>query len=262
MAGAAFVTSAFLQLPLAIALLVVGAKIHQRSRQEERPALAWFSAFWVGIGAYALVEDLWMLSYLAGLDSLVVGHLVLHVKIVASCVGFAGLVAYLMSIHGRDRRLIAVVVGAYVVVAALVETYYSWRQPIAQEPGTWGMRLLYVVNDTQPWWTLIVLLLFLPPFIAAIFYATLVRHAREPALRYRITLTSWSLMLFFAPLILGWRAGGFPWWGGVEKILGVLMTIGIVLSLWPPPTLREWLENAHARELRTKELVERAKMLV
>ena len=259
---ASFVASAFLQLPVALALLVVGAKLHRRSRLSGQPAFAWFAAFWVGIGTYALVEALWSVAWLAGFQRLEVGLFALHMKIVASCVGFAGLVAYLLSIHGRDKRIIAVVVGAYSIVAALAETFYSWRAPVAQEPGVWGMRLLYAVNDTQPWWTLVVLMLFLPPFLAAISYATLLRHARDPAIRYRIALTSASLLLFFAPLAIGWRSGGAPWWGGVEKALGILMTIGIVLALWPPPAVRAWLENAQLQELRSKELVERAKMLV
>lgn len=103
-APATFLASAFLQLPVAVALLIVGAKVHQRSRLLFQPALTAFAAFWVGIGTYGLFDQ------------------------------------------------------------------------------------------TQPDWTLVVLLLFLPPFLSAVSYATLLRHARAPMIRYRIRLTSWSLI--------------------------------------------------------------------
>lgn len=263
MVGAEFIANAFLGLPLSIAYLIVGGKLHRRSYVESRPPLAWFAAFWVGIGAYGLAESAWSLAYLARVDALPVGLLVLHVKIVGSVIAFAGLVTYLLTIHAADRRIVSVTVGAYGVILALTETYYSWRAPIAQVPGVWGMRLLYSVNETHPWWTLVLVMLLLPPLLATFAYARLLRHAKEPETRYRIALTSASLALFFLPMFAGWRAGGAPWWGGVERTLSLLMLVGIALATWPPPALvRRWARrpvDEHQLEL---ELQERARHLV
>lgn len=256
-----FVVNAFLGMPLAVACLVIGGKVHRRARVEARPALTWFSMFWVGIGAYALVECMWGLAYLAGFDALALGLFVLHVKIIGLVGAFAGLVAYLLIIHGIDRRALGVIMGGYALVLAITETYYSWRAPVAQVPGAWGMRLLYAVNDTQPWWTIVLLLLLLPPFFAAIAYARLMRHAHEPETRYRIALTSASLMLFFLPMFIGWRAGGFPWWGGVERMLSFLMVTGIALALWPPESFRRRFRGDTPTE-RDRALRERARLLV
>ena len=258
-----FLLSAALTLPLGVAYLAVGAKVHRRSRREGQPALAWFAAFWVGIGAYGVVEALWMWAEILGGAPWPLALLVLHVKIVATTVGFAGLVLYVATIRGAGRRALALIVAAYAMLLALVETFYSWRQPYAQEPGRWGMRLLYEVGDVQPWWTILVALLFVPPLVATVAYATLLRHTADPTIRYRITLVSLSLAAFFLPTFLGWRAGGFPWWGGVEKALSALMAAGIVLALWPPasvqarlaqapavsPAVREQALRARAREL-------------
>lgn len=264
MATASLTTSALLGLILAVAFLFVGGKIHQRSRTRRQPGLAWFAAFWVGIGTYGLAESAWAIAYLGGHDALAIGLFVLHLKIVGSVGAFAGLVAYLLTIHARDTRLISVLVGAYAIVFALTETFYSWRDPIAQEPGIWGMRLLYSQNATEPWWTMLLILLFLPPFLAALSYANLLRHTRDPALRYRIALTSWSLLLFFVPLFLGWRAGGWAWWGAIEKALSVAMASGIVLALWPPRGVQRWLAGLpwHEPEGKLAQLVERARQLV
>lgn len=241
MVEGSFLASAALGWPLAIAFLVVGTKLHRRGRLERRPALMFFAAFWVGLGAYALAESAWSMLHLAGLSPLPVALLVLHVKLVATVVGFAGLVTYLLSIHEADPRLRGLVLGAYGVLLALTATFYTWRGPIDQAPHTWGMRLVYANNDVEPWWTLLLILLFVPPFVATISYASLLRQARDPELRYRIKLTSASLFLFFAPLLFGWRAGNLPWWGAVEKALAIAMAVGIVLAKWPPPRVRRWL---------------------
>lgn len=253
--------SSLVELPVAIAFLVVGTKFHRRGRIEGQPTLLFFAAFWVGIGGYALVESAWALSYLAGLHAMPVALFVLHMKIVASVVAFAGLVSFVLSIHGADKRVRGVVVGAYGILLALVETFYSWRDPIGQKASTWGIQLVYANNAVEPWWTLVLVLLFVPPLVAALFYAALLRITREREQRYRIALTSASLLLFFAPLLLGWRAGDWPWWGAVEKALAIAMAAGIVLATWPPAGVRAWLseERAVARDL---ELRQRALELI
>jgi hypothetical protein len=250
--------------PLAIAFLVVGGRIHRRSRLEAQPPLAFFAAFWVGVGIYGLAEAVWIAAWFAGFATLPLALFVLHLKIVASVGGFAGLVAYLLTIRGVDRRIVATIFGSYVLVLALVETFYSWRSPIGQEPGAWGMRLVYEQNATQPWWTIVLLVLFVPPLLSAVSYALLLRHVAGPAQRYRIALTSASLLLFFLPVLLSWRAGGFPWWGAVEKLLSALMAMGVVLALWPPERTRRWLATLPTVERRERDaaLVRRATELV
>lgn len=242
MAGSTFALSAAFTLPLAIAYLVVGARVHRRSRLEQQPALAWFAAFWVGIGAYGFVEAAWMWTHLVGVGSWPFALFVLHVKVVATVVGFGGLVMYMLVVYGAGRKTLALVVAAYAMLLAAAETFYSWRQPVAQEAGQWGMRLLYAQNDTQPYWTALMALMFVPPLVATLAYAALLRTTSDPALRYRIKLVSASLLAFFVPAFLGWRAGGFAWWGGVEKALSALMAVGIVLALWPPPSVRAALD--------------------
>lgn len=250
MAGSTLLLSTAITLPLAFAYLVVGAKIHRRSRIESQPALAWFAAFWIGVGAYGMAEGAWMMAHLAGLSSWPLALFILHAKIVATVAGFGGLVVYLLAIHGVDRRRIALVVAGYAILLAALETFYSWRDPIAQEPGTWGMRLLYANNDTQPYWSVLMALMFVPPTLAALSYAALLRHADDPALRYRISLVSLSLLAFFLPAFAGWRAGGFAWWGAVEKALSATMAVGVLLALWPPRPIRDALSRLPARSVR------------
>ncbi|HEX2021480.1 MAG TPA: hypothetical protein VHH36_02120 [Candidatus Thermoplasmatota archaeon] len=244
---------------IALALLLVGAKFHRRSRLEAQPVLAWFAAFWVGIGAYGLAEAAWALAYGAGATDLAVGLFVLHAKIVASVAGFASLVVYLLLVRGADRRFVGALVGAYGLVLALVETFYAWRDPIAQEPGVWGMRLEYARNSVEPWWTLLLVVLMLPPFLASLSYATLLRHARDPVVRWRIQLVSLSLFAFFLPMFLAWRVGGWPYWGLIEKGLGAVMAGGVVLAMWPPRWARARLAD---RETAIAQLKERARLLV
>lgn len=263
MAGPTLLLSAALTLPLAIAYLAVGAKLHQRSRVEGQPAFAWFAAFWVGVGAYGAFEAAWMWSHLLGLASWPFALFVLHMKIVGMVVALGGLVVYLLLIHGIGRRRLALVVASYALLLAAMETFYSWRGPTAQAPGDWGMRLLYLQNDTQPYWTILMALMFVPPLLATLAYARLLRHTSDPVLRYRIRLVSLSLLAFFVPAFIGWRAGGFPWWGGIEKLLSAVMAAGVVLALWPPPRVRARLARSpDARREREHALRERANELI
>lgn len=254
--------AALLGAAISAAMLLVGAKLHRRSRLESHAALAWFAAFWIGIGAYGLAEATWVASWLVGLDSFAFALIVLHVKIIGTCVAFAGLVIYVMLVRGAGMRATALVASAYAVVLALVETHYSWRGPIGQEAGTWGLRLVYERPSVEPWWTALLLLLLLPPILAAASYAMLLPHAREPLQRLRIGLVSASLAAFFVPTLLAWKAGGLPWWGLAEKLLGLAMALGVVVAMWPPRRLVALLGARPSRDEADAALLARARMLV
>lgn len=251
--------AATLGASIGAAMLVVGAKLHRRSRLASQPALLWFAAFWVGVGTYAIAEAGWVFAWLAGVRALPLGLFVLHLKIASTCAGFAGLVLYVLALRGVGKRASSVAAGGYLVILALVETHYSWREPINVAAGEWGLRLGYARASAEPWWTIMLLLMLAPPILAAASYATLLPHAREPEQRMRILLTSGSLLLFFVPTLLAWKAGGWAWWGLTEKLLGLLMAVGVVLAMWPPRRLQTF---ARAPRMRDTGLEERARLLI
>ena len=223
--------SAVAGLLIGLAYATAGGFLMRRARRSGQLALRLFAAFWLGVGAYAVAEGAWALSYAAGARSFGVALAVLQVKILSVSAGFGGLVAYLAYLYTGRRRAVGMALAYYVAVYAMLQAHYAYRQPVAQGEGLWGMRLEYAHASVEPWWTLALAMLLVPPIVAAVAYASLLRVAREPALRRRIMLTSFSLLLFLTPTLLAWRAGGAWWWGPTEKALGALAALGMLGAL-------------------------------
>ena len=223
--------SAAAGLVIGVGYAAAGGFLLRRAHRSRQLALRLFAAFWLGVGAYAVAESAWAFSYAAGARSLTLALVVLQLKILGVTVGFAGLVAYLAFLYTGGRRAVRIALGYYVMVYAILQAHYAYRQPVGQREAMWGMRLDYANPSAEPAWTLALAMLLVPPIIAAIAYASLLRVAREPALRRRIVLTALSLLLFLTPTLLAWRAGGAWWWGPTEKALGALAAIGMFGAL-------------------------------
>lgn len=252
--------AALLGLVVGSGYLAAGALIVDR----RKPLSAAFAAFWLGVGGYAVAEALWVIEGLMGGGSLAVGLLVLQVKIVCVVAAFAGLVTYLVGVYTASPAATRTTLLAYAGVLVVVEWVYALRQPVGVRPGTWGLQLVYAVPSVEPWWTTMLAVLMLPPALAALAYLSLARFAHEPALRRRIIVTGASLLLFFVPTFLAWRAGGWPWWGLTEKLLGaataVLMLVAQKMARDEGRTL---VAARHAlRETSREALAERARDLV
>lgn len=217
--------SALLALPIVGLYFATGALVLRRRRDTGVPAFAWFALFWLGVGTYGLAEAAWSLAWLAGAHGLWLGLLVLQVKIFASVSAFLGLVAYVALLVTGRRRLLRPLVAAYALLFLATETFYLWKGPIGQRVGLWGMRLDYVQTSVEPWWTMLLVALFVPPMLAALAYASLARIADDPILRRRIGLMALALLGFFGPLLLGWMSGNIPWWGLAEKGLSLLTAL-------------------------------------
>jgi hypothetical protein len=223
--------SALLALPIVGLYGATGAMVLRRLRDTGLPAFGWFALFWIGIGTYGLAEAAWSLSWLAGAQDFRIALVVLHVKIVASVVAFLGLVAYVVLLVTGRRALLKPLVGAYVLLLVATEAFYAWKGPVGQRAGVWGMRLEYVQTSVEPWWTMLLVALFVPPMIAALAYASLARIAADPALRRRIALMALALLGFFGPLLLGWMNGNWVWWGLAEKALSLVTALAGLVAM-------------------------------
>lgn len=220
---------ASLGLVVAAAYLGVGLLVARRALATARKPILGLAAFWIGVGVYALAEAAWVVSHLVGLGGgLALGLVVLHVKIVAMSAAFAGLVGHLLYVYTGRPRWVAGALAYYAAMLVALEAFYAWRGPVDVAPGTWGLGLRYAQASVEPWWTLLLLALLLPALGSAIAYGRLVRVAKGRALRLRIRLTSASLVLFFAPTLVAWRAGTWYAWPVVEKLLGLVAAAGML----------------------------------
>lgn len=236
MALSTLVAAAGLALAVSLLYLRVGQLVLRRARDESTPGLASFALFWAGVGAYGLADSLWTLASVATTPPLALGVTVLHVKLLGGAAGFFGLVNYLLLIYAGKRRLVPLVAALYVVVYAALVYWYAWRDPVGQHLGRWGASLDYA-NDNPLAWRGVVLMLFVPPILATLAYALLLRVATDPLQRLRVALVSMSLLVFFAGLTMGWLSGRWPWWGLAEKVLALALAGGVLMSMRPAPRL-------------------------
>lgn len=246
-----------LTLPIAVLYLLVGRAVWRRGASGAR-SWRFFGLFWLGMGTWGLAEGLWPVLHEMGLAPFPLAVGLLHLKVLASVAAFYGLVAYLVTVytgHPRAARRLVPVYGAIYLATA---GFYVWKRPLAQFPGTWGMRFEYAVQDPGMIWWVVVGLLFLPPILASIAYAALYRLAPDPEARFRVALTSLAFVGLFSPTFIAWGLGGAPWWPLIEKLLGLAVAGCILLALHPPRALRErWTRprSAHAKAAALQERI-------
>lgn len=77
---------------------------------------------------------------------------------------------------------------------------------------------------------------FVPPLLASVTYAMVLRMPMPALQRHRVRLISGSLGAYFLGLTAGYLALGWPWWGLVEKLLGIGAALVALLALRAPGT--------------------------
>lgn len=254
MSQASLALGAALGLAGAALFATAGVRTWRRARATASPPLRAFAVFWLAAGAYLGLNAMWIVAWLAGLDALPVSIAILEAKVAAVCASFAGLVCYLLAIYAGRRRLVLPVGAAYAGLLLAMETYYAWRAPVGQHASLASLGLDYLRPQQTLVWDALLVLLFVPPIVATLAYASLHRLGADPAARRRIRWTAASLLLFFAPDLVGWLAGRWTGWDVVELALALCAGVGMLLATRAPvgsapPRPRDEGLEARARQL-------------
>lgn len=227
-----------LALPTAALCLRIGGMLARRAERERAAPLLLLGMFWLGVGTYTGVEALWNLKVLLGVPGLATGLVVLQVKLLASIAGFAGLVGYLVLIYTGRRGWLVPLAAAYFALYVGAVYYYVNRWPVGEHVARWGAQLEYARPGGGLWWNLLVLAWFVPPALASLAYASLLRHLEAPEQRYRLVVVSFGFLVFFLPAPFGWITGSWEWWGLVEKSLALCSTLVFLAAFSPPAFAR------------------------
>src|SRR5580658_4182618 len=177
--------------------LFLGYKLARRrvSPASRLPA-AQFALFWLGLaavtslgGALSLIATFTLPS-----DALVVTAV--HTEILLLSAMLWGLLGYLTYLYtGRSYLLFW---SSFYATFYFVLTYVitaSEPNVVTVTQGTVGVQ--YATAFGGPLLYVLIALLIAPEFIGAILYFTLVFRARDPTVRFRVTLVSWSIILWF-----------------------------------------------------------------
>ncbi|MEA3201160.1 MAG: hypothetical protein QOE90_2588 [Thermoplasmata archaeon] len=255
MAASHLLAGSILGLACAALLAWGGVRTWRRAIATGSPPLRAFAVFWLGAAGYVGADALWGLAWTSRFDELPFALAILQVKLASVCASFAGLVVYLLVIFSGSRRLRLPVAGAYLALFLALEAYYAWRAPFGVHVGFSSLGLDYLRPQPAPVWDALLLLLFGPPLVATVAYASLLRVTPGRAARRRVVLTSAALLLFFAPDLVGWLVGDLWWWDMAERALAFAAGLGILAATGTAPMRSPRRPTDVAFTARARELI-------
>lgn len=197
-----------------------------------------FATFWYGVGLVNGLQaalELVAVFHDPGVD---LAFAVWNTRIAVALASFAGLVYYLLYVYTGSRRLFWPTLLFYVLTFLLMQVWLVQSDPVGTDVSHWRVDLKFAHADQGPLYKLVVLMFFLPPVVASVAYALVVRMTREPSQRYRARLLAGSLGVYFLGLTAGYLSPGWPWWGLVENLLGLAAGGAAILALRPPAAVR------------------------
>ena len=231
------------QAAAAALYIAVGRKVAQRAvSPSARAASMSFALWWHILGWVAAIGSAAGLLTLAGGWTVPILLTFLVVVLLVIVVALAALLYFLIFLYtGRQGawRWVALFYGAlYVFLIYLV----MWAEPIGMKEGLLAPQLAFARDlEENPFSRLLGALFTLPILGGAVAYATLYFRDRDPTVRYRVGLTSVSLLVWFGfSLVSGLVGDGNRSLALVaaSRLIGVLGASGVFLAYHPPGWVR------------------------
>jgi hypothetical protein len=243
--GAATLAVGTLLDALSLALYFgVAALVRREYPESPGRAREAFATFWYGVGVVNGLQAALELVAVFQDPGVALAFAVWNTRIAVALASFAGLVYYLLYVYTGSRRLFWPTLLFYVLTFLLMQVWLMQSGPIGTDVSHWRVDLEFAHSDEGPLYKIVVLMFFLPPVIASVAYAFVLRMTRTPLQRYRARLLAGALGAYFLGLTLGYLSPGWPWWGLVENLLGIAAAVVAILALRPPARLRARLEAA------------------
>lgn len=219
--------------------LFLGVRLANRpvSAHSRLPA-GQFALFWIGLAVVTLLGALLSLEAIFVVPSIALVITFVHLEILVLCAVLWGLLGYLTYLYtGRSYLVVwSVWYGALYLVLTYIITAATKTVTVTQ--GTVTLQYTNLVGG--PVLDVLIALLLAPEFLGALLYFTLVFRSRDPTIRYRVTLVSWSLIAWFGLAsinLAGLLGGGFAA-QLLDHSLGVIAAIVILLAYYPPRFVR------------------------
>jgi hypothetical protein len=216
--------------------------IQRRVSDEARLPATQFGLFWIGLAAVSLVtgvESLGAAFYPPNLALVVTG---LYLQLLLICLLLWGLLGYLIYLF-LGRHYLAPLTALYTVSYVLL--LYA---VVAADPSTVtlssGVVSAGFANPVGGYLAaLLFVVLIVPELAGALLYFTLFFRTRDRTVRFRVTLVSWSLFLWFGLTSLHFErlVGGGLASQLASSALGAVAAVAIFVAYYPPPSVRSWL---------------------
>jgi hypothetical protein len=229
-ACAAFATAVYLFLGYRLALRPVTPGLRLPAYQ--------FSLFWIGLGAATLCGAILSGVAVYTLVPVYLAIFMLHTEILLICFALWGLLGYLTFLYTGKGYLWfwSVFYGALFIALGLLITADHGTSVVVTN-GTVSVSFAYAVAG--PLLDLLLVALIVPEFVGALLYFTLAFRTSNRTVRFRVTLVSWSLILWLGltSLVAEVGAGGLAVHLALQ-LIGALAAVAILLAYYPPRWLR------------------------
>jgi hypothetical protein len=228
--------------------LLVASEFRQRIShvlRESRQPILFFALWWACLGLNILIGGAFYLGASLGytdFTSQLVYAVIQRLLLSVSLIGLMFYLLYLLTGRGWFTVL-APYYAAYFLF--IVYTMYN-GEPQGVEVGEWRTDLAYAQPNPPLVGLINFVLLVIPPVAASLaYFFRFIRKAGDRALRYRITLVSWPLAVWWImAVIAGQReAMGNEEFQLVNRFFGLVVALVILAAYRPPLRLRRWLEG-------------------
>lgn len=226
---------------LAAVYAFVGLQLARRRPEQpaHRLAMGMFSLWWGALSINVLVVS--VLDLLGGLDALplhvqVAGSLAQRLLLAASLVGLMHYLLFLLTGRSWLAPLVAVY-GAHYAFSV----YQLYRhEPVAVLLGPWRTDLAYATDPSLVVQVVALLLVVLAPVVASLAYFSLFFHVDDPTRRWRIGIVSWSLVVWWAMVVVAGQRQFLDddAFQVVNRVVSLLAAFAILAAFRPPAWAR------------------------
>jgi hypothetical protein len=242
-------TQATLTVSVLFALIAAGIYAYVGWRLSRRviPAadsrLAWrfFTVWWYGLAASALIGGLLNLLGALQTTNLALFVTVTYFNLQISCVALLGLFYYLIYLYTGNSRWLTPLAIFYTLAYVLLVYYVTSSEPVSVALERWGATLVYRTPLTGPFIVILVALLFASQILGGFVYFRLYFRVQDVTQKYRILLVSWSIIVWFLIPFVGIAAGleEADWWQIFSRLLGLAAAWTSLMAYWPPRWLKQ-----------------------
>ncbi len=230
-------------LVVALIYAYVGSQLGRRRFFSAEAQFAWrlFAVWWYGLAATTFISGLLGLLGAFGLMSLPLMITFTYVNILVICLALWGLLYYLIYLFTGSKSLLPPLTLFYIGYYIVLQYYIVASNPNGVAVNRWNIQLVYETPLTGPFFTLVLILLIFPQILGSLAYFSLYFKAKEATQKYRISLVSWSIIIWFGSSFLVSITGlsNQDWWQIVSRFMGLAAALTIYIAYFPPNWIKQ-----------------------
>jgi hypothetical protein len=223
-------------LATAILFAFVGRGSGRRDAQgSDRLALSMFRAWWFGVAIFVGLGGVWSVLDVLAPPQAPLQFAMAVISMLSVCVAVWGLLFYVTYLYTGRTGSFLFGLGFYgLVFSGMV--YALAADPTGRELTAWHQSIVRLAILTGPLLSAIIVVFLLPALGALLAYVRLYGRVETRGQRFRLGLSTGSLIVWFGLAILAWVAGVAHSlvWVYVGRILALLAALAVLVAYVPP----------------------------